>query len=399
MKILISGFEIANNIATTKQALVLRGHDVHAFVFGDVSFYSEQEIYDFRSKLISIDFSSYPSPIRIFLKILLFILNQFVRPLGFFWALLGKYDAYIYIWRHSFLPLGLDLFFLSRILKKRVVVIHCGDDTRYRPIQSKMDRDIFGMAYTDDVDSEAERKYLSEGSSFLSAFLTQKIAEWSGVRILSLRSHATFQKRPAHFFRFSQRSLMNAPKPVKPHPLIVHAPSSRVNKGTKYVLEAIEILKEKAIEFDFELIEGKPNDYVLEKLRSADILIDQTGPWFGRLAMEAFALGCVVFSGNRQDYYRIKDPSPAIQFNPDSAMLARDLENILFNINVRNDLMRAGFFYWKEFYSPEKFGEYIEKIICDDAEFSYFYPPQNYKALLLKFSQGRFQRLMIQLFY
>jgi hypothetical protein len=149
MRILISGFEIANNIASTKQALLQRGHDVNAFVFGENSFYSDHDVYDFRIKQISLNLGSYPKPIRIFFKAILFIFNNSIRPFGFFKALFGRYDAYIYIWRYTFLPFGFDMFLLSRILKKKVMVVHCGDDTRYRPIQSKMDRDFFGMAYTD----------------------------------------------------------------------------------------------------------------------------------------------------------------------------------------------------------------------------------------------------------
>lgn len=399
MRILISGFDIANNIATTKKALIRQGHEVDAFVFGENAYYDAGDIYNFRVKRFSVDLSPYPKILRLALKIILFAANNLARPMGFLTALRGKYDAYIYIWRYTFLPFGLDMFLLKRILKKNVMVIHCGDDTRYRPIQSKMDRDIFAMAYTEDVDGAAERKYLAEGSGFFSTFWTQKIAEWSGAKIMSLRSHATFQKSPAYFFRFSQESLMDRPKSAKARPLVVHAPSIRVNKGTGYVLDAVEALKKRSIDFDFELIEGKPNEYVIERLREADILIDQTGPWFGRLGMEAFALGCVVFSGNRQDYYGIKDSSPAIQFDPDSSRLACDLENVLCDIAARESLMRAGFFYWKENYSPEKFGEYVEKILIGSAESSLFYAPDGYRDILLRFAKGDLQKFVIRLFY
>lgn len=75
-------------------------------------------------------------------------------------------------------------------------------------------------------------------------------------------------------------------------PLVVHAPSNRLFKGTEFVLQAVEELKNEGEEFDFQLIENVPNATARDMLASADIVIDQLRiGWYGVLACEAMALG------------------------------------------------------------------------------------------------------------
>lgn len=399
MKILISGCEIANNIATMKSALKKNGHDVESCAFGDNKFYSDKNIYDFKIEPLSLNTKSSKLLLRLAIEPALRIINISLKPLHFFKMLNRKYDAYIFIWRHSYFPFGLDLIILGRLLKKKLVIIHCGDDTRYRPIQSKIDKEILGIQYTNENDSTAYENYLKAGSPFLPAFWTQKIAEWSGGKIVSLRSHATFQGKPAYFFRFPQALILDGPKNARTSPLIVHAPSNRASKGSDYVLKSIALLREQSLDFDFELIENKSNDYVLSRLKDADILIDQTGPWFGRLGMEGLASSCVVFSGNRQDYYGIKDPSPVIQFNPNANELAANLESLIKNPDRREDLMKKGYTYWKQSYSEEKFADYIESIINDERPDSLFIPIDNHKKILLRYADNKVQKLIIHVLY
>jgi len=72
--------------------------------------------------------------------------------------------------------------------------------------------------------------------------------------------------------------------------LIIHAPSHRVVKGTKYVLKAIESLKRDGYKIDFKLLEGVPNSEVREWLNISDIVIDQFNGGYGCFATESMAL-------------------------------------------------------------------------------------------------------------
>ena len=80
-------------------------------------------------------------------------------------------------------------------------------------------------------------------------------------------------------------------------PHIIHSPSNRDFKGTKYILEAVNNLKSKNIEFTFSLIENLANKEALKKYAEADILIGQLlAPSGGKQDIEALASGTVVFN-------------------------------------------------------------------------------------------------------
>lgn len=92
------------------------------------------------------------------------------------------------------------------------------------------------------------------------------------------------------------------PDAGKARPLVVHAPSRRVVKGTASVLAAVEALRAKGLEFDFQLVEGMSNEEAGKCYRRADVIVDQLRiGWYGVLAVEGMALGKPVVSYIRPD--------------------------------------------------------------------------------------------------
>jgi glycosyltransferase involved in cell wall biosynthesis len=70
-------------------------------------------------------------------------------------------------------------------------------------------------------------------------------------------------------------------------PLVVHAPSNREKKGTRYVIEACEQLP---VELD--IVEGLPHEEARARYARADIVVDQLeAGWHGVFALESMALG------------------------------------------------------------------------------------------------------------
>ena len=77
------------------------------------------------------------------------------------------------------------------------------------------------------------------------------------------------------------------PPSDNPRPLVVHAPSNRERKGTRFVIEACAELP---VELD--IVEGVPHDEARKRYARADIVVDQLNAgWHGVFALESMALG------------------------------------------------------------------------------------------------------------
>ena len=79
---------------------------------------------------------------------------------------------------------------------------------------------------------------------------------------------------------------------TRPVPVIVHAPNHRHVKGTAYLIDAVDRLRERGFPFELRLIEGVPRHEALQLYAAADIVADQfiMGA-FGIFALEGMALG------------------------------------------------------------------------------------------------------------
>lgn len=84
---------------------------------------------------------------------------------------------------------------------------------------------------------------------------------------------------------------------------VVHAPTQRGAKGTRYVLSAFEELRAQAPgAFEFDLIEGLPRPEALRRYAEADVVVDQLlVGWYGAVAVEAMWLGKAVMAYVRED--------------------------------------------------------------------------------------------------
>jgi glycosyltransferase involved in cell wall biosynthesis len=91
---------------------------------------------------------------------------------------------------------------------------------------------------------------------------------------------------------FTPRSPSDAPRP-----LVVHAPSNREKKGTRYVIEACEQL-----DVDLDVVEGVPHEEARARYARADIVVDQLyAGWHGVFALESMALGKPVVTYLKED--------------------------------------------------------------------------------------------------
>lgn len=139
---------------------------------------------------------------------------------------------------------------------------------------------------------------------------------------------------------------------------IVHAPTDREKKGTKYVIAVIERLKQEKNNIDFILVEHKTHNEALEIYKNADIVIDQIVlESHGTLAMECMALGkpvlCRIDKKFIKDYHDI----PLVNTDPDN--IYENLELLIENPDLRKSLGEKGRKYVEEVHDSKKIAKQL----------------------------------------
>jgi glycosyltransferase involved in cell wall biosynthesis len=90
------------------------------------------------------------------------------------------------------------------------------------------------------------------------------------------------------------------PPSDRTRPLVVHAPSDRVRKGTEHVIDACEEL-----DVELDIVEGLPHREARRRYERADIVVEQLNAgWHGVFGLEAMALGKPVVTYLKDDVVR-----------------------------------------------------------------------------------------------
>lgn len=385
--------EIANFIHDYAKCLNQGGYLVDTIVCGKNKYYQNNKYtYEISDRL--------PKVIQK-IKYVRYIIAKFLfylkSSIYFAWFLF-KYDIFVFVWNRSFLPLHIDLFVL-KLLGKKVIMLHCGDDTRFRSIHYHVGQLLGQNDALLNTEDSIKHKYLyTEGATFNNAFFFQKVCEWAHTIILSQRNLATFARY--YFFSFFPTELLiRNYKQTNEKVRIIHAPTSAITKRTDVVLKAMDIVeKECAGQYIFELIQNKPNEYVIETLKNVDIVIDQSSDWIGKLGAEALSAGCVVIGGNNSGYETgAPSDSPVVSFIVDAQSLADRIIQLIYDKEYRQTLMNQSYDFWEKYYSFDSFNIWFTKIINGEIELVKF--DKTYKSLLLSNAENKWQYNCIKYLY
>ena len=122
------------------------------------------------------------------------------------------------------------------------------------------------------------------------------------------------------------------------NPLVVHAPSRRVVKGTKHVLLAVDTLKKEGLKFRFKLVENLTNEEARKLYESSSIVVDQLRiGWHGVITVEAMALGKPVICYIREDLKHYFGDKPPLYF-ADPNTITNALRELITNRALRQEL-------------------------------------------------------------
>lgn len=247
----------------------------------------------------------------------------------FFIKSLIKYDAFIFISTDTLIKNNKDLKYF-KLFGKKTIIIFAGCDVQQPELTFQPH--IFYSAchncpkeYKDLVGCYPETKILR----------TRRLEKY--INIISghpaicdaLQREYLHIYQPINIEEFPENiTISNNKKPV-----ILHAPSHFDYKGTKYLINAVDKLKDE-FDFEFKLVTNVKLNELYKEIQNADIVVDQLiQGWYGLLPLEAMMFKKPVICYVRDDVAK-KFPSecPIINANPSTIYeVLKNTLNILIN--------------------------------------------------------------------
>lgn len=233
-------------------------------------------------------------------------LVQMVDVLWIFIKSLTKYDYFLYIFgrglffRNYYLSKIQQVeFWILKLLKKKVVVWCCGDDTR-PPYCGCFDGDV-----------KALKKATKQKAKIVR--MQEKYALMIDFPASAHFHNRPYIKYPSIGVPVDKYEIVNMDQVVHSKIIILHAPSAQKWKGSTTVRQIIGHIKEKGLPIEYIEITDVPHNIVLQKIAQSDIVIDQVysdTPMAG-FATEASVNGVpVLVSGYYADYYQKEFSQP-----------------------------------------------------------------------------------------
>tara|TARA_B110000046_G_scaffold22868_1_gene21625 strand:+ start:7317 stop:8639 length:1323 start_codon:yes stop_codon:yes gene_type:complete len=140
---------------------------------------------------------------------------------------------------------------------------------------------------------------------------------------------------------------------------IIHTPNHRKIKGTEFIIQAIDELKEEGFKIEFHLIENKTNEVVKSLMEEADILVEQLLRGYGLSLIEGMSMNAAVISNLEDDEISTKvfrrfcilDECPALSATPEN--IKEQLKLLILNPELRLHLGIKGRQYVEKYHSYE----------------------------------------------
>lgn len=268
-------------------------------------------------------------------KIIKFSKNLYwsrIQKIYFILKLLIRYKYFIYIGSGTGLLGGRKEIKIFKIFKKKTMIIYTGCDARIPEMVEKYKWNTCRectQEYKDFVNCkiETKKKRIRQEEKIFDFIVSPH--ECSGY----LEKKYFNILWPIDLSKFSKHDkIKNLHKKLR----ILHAPSNKDYKGSKYIFAAIDKLKNK-FEFDFLTVQNVPIHELYKKINESDLIIDQMlCGWYGLFAIESMALARPVLCYIRTEYLGDLD-CPIINANPDT------LYDVLYSILVNpNQLIEIG---------------------------------------------------------
>ena len=286
------------------------------------------------------------------------LVGQLVPYGAFLWALL-RYDLFVFFFDGGLLgetPSWRLELPLLRLAGKRIVAYPYGGDAR---LPSKTRAHAGWHAYSD-IPPGGEERDEQDVARRLASF-----GRWAHV-ILGCADLVEELPRLDGIFRFpiDVDEWGPVPGPDGAPVRVVHAPNHPEYKGTRYVEEAIELLRADGVGVELVLVRGVPGDEARRRYEQADIVVDQLliGA-YAQFAIECMALGRPVVCYLNQRFaphHPEWAEAPIVSATPDT--IGDELRRLVADRELREELGRRGPEYVRRHHSLEAVGEELDRV-------------------------------------
>lgn len=270
------------------------------------------------------------------------LVPRILRQLRLFVKFIASYDVFHFYAGASLLPMNLDLPVLWA-LRKKILMCYCGTDIRTLSVSKDYNEytHLLDGALNTPIGDHIKRLKMRWQNIWISRFTAGRELYPFAVDIIH---PSKVEERPWYNnLGFDSRTCATASGlSTNTVPILLHAPSNKIVKGTKYVRAAVQVLRERGVHFEYWEATGIPNEELIDMIRRSDIVIDQLLlASVGTLAIEGMGLGKPVVA--------YLPPEVANRFLPGCPVvcatintLAAVLEELINDADLRLQLGREG---------------------------------------------------------
>lgn len=251
--------------------------------------------------------------------------QSYLKYISFAAKAIMKYDTFLFHWRNTLLPREYDIPVLRR-LRKRYYIYHHGRDV------------YWNTNYYKHVPHARWAEKLFVSTPDLYDFTPDNAI------IIPQAINLNYLNR---FIR-KERSLKDG---IKEPVIITHAIGNggvaRERKGSDFIIEAVDKLKNRGFKIDFRFFIGERHEKVLREIARADIHLDQVVlGWYGTITAEAMAMGCPVMCYIRPDLEKYAEKLPLFRLYKGN--LEKQIEKFIMDFPFRKELSEKGKAYVKK---------------------------------------------------
>ena len=290
-----------------------------------------------------------------------FLPGRMVRLMAFFARAVRDYDVFHFNWGMSILDhRSWDLNYLElpllKRLGKRIVVTFQGCDARIKTES----RERFSTSAC----AECDVAWCTPRMDAIRKRRIQKVFRYAD-KVFALNPDLLHFLPGGKFLPYASvdprqwiPAVPTSAKATEKGPFrVLHMPTNRSIKGTRYVEQACAHLRVKGVPVELVLVEAVPHSRVKDLIAQADLVVDQLLiGWYGGFAVEAMALGKPVLAYLREEdlkrFVPFHEQIPIVRTTKET--LAQDLDGLLRSQSRRDELGEAGRRFVTEWHDPLK---------------------------------------------